>query len=484
MSENIVLVVMDTARASDTRFVRKNTPGSTLETLANEGSDFTHAYANAPWTLPSHTSMFTGTYTSKHGTHAGHKRYDGKFPTVAELLSESGYDTIGITNNAWVTDEFGLASGFDEFYKVWQYIQSDTDFGEIKLTSNGTELIKKGLSELFSKDILANLANGIYGQFFYRRNDYGAQRTNALVQKHLEGRHSDNPFFLFINYLEPHLDYQPPKEFTEQFLPPDTSYEEAMEVPQEPWEFVAGSTDISEDEFELLQALYRAEIAYLDEQIGELIQTLKSTGEWEDTVFIVVGDHGENIGDHGLMDHQYSVHDTLLHVPLIIHGGEFNGTDSTDQLVQTLDLFPTMLEIAGVSTPEHIQGEAITPERTDEEREYVYAEYLSPQPTVERLSEQTGVDQKKLESYDKELKSIQSSRYKLIRDSTGDIQLFDLQESPTEQTDISQSDIETSEKLEEALDKWLDSFEEASVNDSVEMSQSTKQKLEDLGYLQ
>jgi arylsulfatase A-like enzyme len=428
--------------------------------------------------------MFTGTYTSMHGTHADHKRYDGKFPTVAEVLSEAGYDTVGITNNVWVADEFGLASGFDDFYKVWQYIQSDTDFGEIKLTSNGTEQIKKGLSALFSKDILANLVNGIYGQFFYRRDDYGAKRTNRLVQNHLESRQSDNPFFLFINYLEPHLDYQPPKEYTEQFLPPNTSYEEAMSVPQKPWMFVAGSTDISEDEFKLLRALYRAEIAYLDEQIGELVKTLKSTGEWEDTVFIVVGDHGENIGEHGLMDHQYSVHDTLLHVPLIIHGGDFNERGSTEQLVQTLDLFPTILDIAGVSTPEHAQGKKINPDVTGEKREYVYAEYLSPQPTVERLSEQTGIDQKKLETYDKQLRSIQSTQHKLIRDSKGEIQLFEFQQSSEEPTDITQSDTETCEKLEEALDAWLDSFEKASVKDSVEMSQSTEQKLEHLGYLQ
>jgi len=83
-----------------------------------------------------------------------------------------------------------------------------------------------------------------------------------------------------------------------------------------------------------LRGLYRAEIAYVDEQIAALRDALREAGEWEDTVFAVTADHGENVGDHGLMDHQYCLYDTLVHVPLVLHGGEFTGYGEMTDLVK------------------------------------------------------------------------------------------------------------------------------------------------------
>jgi len=482
---NIVLVVMDTAREIDTAYVRNTVDNSYLEELATTGVEYNHAFTNAPWTLPSHTSMFTGTYTSKHETHADSKFYNGQFPAIADLLSDDGYQTVGFTNNAWVTDEFGLASGFENMSKVWQYIQSDTDFGKIKLTSEGGGgLIREGISGLVSGDILANFVNAIYGQFLYRRNDYGAKRTNTLVENWIKNRDQSSPFFMFINYLEPHLDYQPPKRLVEQFLPEGSTYREAMSVPQKPWEYTAGVLDMSDHDFELLRALYRAEIAYLDEQIGELRSTLDQHGEWDDTVLIIVGDHGENIGDHGLMDHQYSLHDTLLHVPLIIHGGQFNQVGDSDRLIQTLDLFPTILDIAGLTIPEHAQGNSFHPKSSTESRNEVIGEYLAPQPSIESLSNQTDVPEEKLEAFGQSIRSIRTTEYKLIRKSGGEISLYNVEDDPGEHTDISSEKPDIRDELVECLDAWLESFEQTSATGGdKEMSEGTKRRLEDLGYI-
>jgi arylsulfatase A-like enzyme len=484
MSKNVVLVVMDTARASDTSYVRDNVSESHLKRLASEGSDFVNTFSNSPWTLPSHASMFTGTYTSKHGTHAGHKSYDGQFPTLAELLSENGYQTVSFTNNAWVTDEFGLARGFDEQYKIWQYIQTETDFGEITLTNYGTDLVTESVKSLMSGDFFANLVNTVYGKFLYRRSDYGASRTNALIREWLDERDGERPFFMFVNYLEPHLDYQPPKAIAERFLPEWASFEDAMDVPQEPWEFVAGNLDLSDSDFDLLQALYRAEIAYLDNQIGQLRNALEASGEWEETVFVVVGDHGENIGDHGLMDHQYSVHDTLLHVPLIIEGGRFSGGGESNRLVQTLDLFPTVLDIAGVPVPSHSQGVSLQPRSSESSRDHVFAEYRALLPTIDRLSQQTGAPRDSLEKFDRTLRAIRTREFKLVRDSEGTVELFHVAKDPSERRDVSESNLTELRGLEFELDSWLESFDHASAGEATDMSESTKQKLENLGYLQ
>jgi len=103
---------------------------------------------------------------------------------------------------------------------------------------------------------------------------------------------------LFVNYLEPHLEYRPPEEFAEQFLPEGISYDEAMDIPQDAWRYIAGKAELSDRDFDVLRSLYRAEITYLDHRIDELKQLLETHGEWEDTVFVVTGDHSENIGDH------------------------------------------------------------------------------------------------------------------------------------------------------------------------------------------
>ncbi|MFC4988880.1 sulfatase-like hydrolase/transferase [Saliphagus infecundisoli] len=481
---NIVLVVMDTARESDTSYVRNTIRDSCLEELAATGAAYSNTFTNAPWTLPSHTSMFTGTYTSKHGTHAGSKFYDGQFPTIADLLSDDGYQTVGFTNNAWVTGEFGLNSGFDEMFKVWQYIQSETDFGKIKLTSDGGELIREGLSELVSGEIFANFINAIYGQFFYRQSDYGAKRTNSLVEKWIQNRDQDAPFFMFINYLEPHLDYQPPKRLVKKFLPEGSTYREAMAVPQKPWEYSAGVLEMTNLDFELLRALYRAEIAYLDEQIRELRSVFERYGEWDDTVFIIVGDHGENIGDHGLMDHQYSVHDTLLHVPLIIHGGRFNQVGDSDKRIQTLDLFPTILDIAGLTIPEQAQGTSFHPNSSTASRDQAIAEYLSPQPSIASLSDQTGIPEEELDEFGRSMRTIRTEEYKLIRGSEGDISLYNIEDDPNEQTDKSSEEPGVRDELINRLDAWLESFEQTTARErDQEMSKGTKQRLEDLGYI-
>ncbi|GCF15402.1 hypothetical protein Harman_33370 [Haloarcula mannanilytica] len=484
MNKNIVLVVMDTARAPDTKYVYNKVSNSSIERLVEEGTEFTNAFTNAPWTLPSHASLFTGTYTSKHGTHAGHKFLDDSFPTLAELLSAEGYQTAGVTNNAWVTNEFGLANGFNDFFKAWQYIQAETDFGEIKLTTHGVDLVKRSVKGLLNGEIIANLMNTVYGQFIYRRKDYGAKRTNSIVRSWIEDRDSNKPFFLFINYLEPHLDYQPPKEFAEPFLPSDATYKEAMKVPQKPWDYVSGALEMSDRDFELLRSLYRAEIAYLDAQIGDLRQVLYEKKEWQDTIFIIVGDHGENIGEHDLMDHQYSLHDTLLHVPLFFSGGAFDGVGKSDRLVQTVDLFPTILDIAGVDIPSHSQGLSFHPSSTDPPRERIFAEYRCPQPTIERLSKETDIPLEDLQQYDKKLRSVQTDEYKIVRDSNGKLEFYNLKDRETKIEDWSSEEQEVVEGLETDLKKWLSSFEQASLKDSTEMDNETKKMLEDLGYLQ
>jgi arylsulfatase A-like enzyme len=483
---NVVVVVMDTARARETVHERHDFLPE-LDRLADEGTEYTQTIASAPWTLPSHASLFTGTYPSKHGAHAGHKHLDEGLPTLAEAFRSGSYETVAVSNNTWISEEFGFARGFDTLYKTWQYVQTDTDLGEIARTKQGTEMVRALAARLAEGNPAVNVANAVYGKFFRKRTDDGAARTNKWIREWLGERNGDNPFFCFVNYLEPHLEYRPPKALAEKFLPDGVTYDEAMAIPQDAWGYIAGDIDLSESEFDVLRALYRAELAYLDRRIGELRSHLEAAGEFENTVFVVTGDHGENIGDHDLMDHQYSLHETLLHVPLVVHGPGFENGQA-DDLVQLTDLAPTLLDVAGIDAPElreASQGRSFHPATESTPREHAIAEYMAPQPSMDALRERVGGLSDDVERFDRSLRAIRTAdKEKLIRGSDGTRAFYDLDEDPAESANLAAEHSGRVGALEAELDDWLASFDHADTSGTVSMTDATEARLEDLGYLQ
>ncbi|MGN8213126.1 sulfatase [Halococcus salifodinae] len=484
---NVVVVVMDTARARETvRSDYRDMSLSAIDRLAEDGTEYTQAFAGSPWTLPSHASLFTGTYPSKHGAHGGHKHLDDDLPTLAEAFRTNGYETVAVTNNTWISEEFGFARGFETVYKTWQYVQTDTDLGEIARTTEGRATVRALANRLTEGNPIVNVANALYGKFLRKRTDDGAQRTNEWIGDWLTDRTRDEPFFCFINYLEPHLEYRPPKSFAEEFLPNGVTYDEAMEVPQDAWGYIAGEVDLTDRELDILHALYRAEIAYLDRRIGELREHLETAGEFEDTVFVVTSDHGENIGDHGMMDHQYNLYDTLLHVPLVVHGEGF-GTGQNEDLVQLTDLAPTLLDAAGIDAPElreESQGQSFHPAAETEPRECAIAEYMAPQPSMDALEQRVGNLPAEVRRYDRSLRAIRTDDWKLIRGSDGSHELYHLADEPVEQTDLAAENADRVAALDDCLDDWLASFDHAEATGDVSMTDATEARLEDLGYLQ
>ncbi|PCR90468.1 sulfatase [Natrinema ejinorense] len=482
--KNVIILVLDTFRAKEFE-VAADLP--TFSSLRENGATFENAFTAAPWTLPSHASLFTGLHSSSHGANAGHKHLAEGPVTLAEVFRSNGYETVAVSNNTWISEEFGFGRGFDEFRKTWQYVQSDVDLGRIARTEEGIAKLTALGRELVTGNPLVNVTNAIYGQFVRKQYDDGAKQTNEWIETWLTERTDSSPFFLFVNYLEPHLEYHPPKEFAERFLPSDISYEEAMDVPQDAWGYIAGTVEMSEQDLEILRCLYRAEIAYLDQQIGELKALLEEQNEWEDTLFVVTGDHGENIGDHGLMDHQYCLYDTLLHVPLLTHGGEFTGGREIDDLVQLTDIAPTLLDAVGIEAPEfrdQMQGRSFHPDADTEPREYAFAEYMAPQPSMDALEKRVGDLPDGVYEYDRSLRAIRSTEWKYIRGSNGSEELYNVADDPEESENLVKANPEKVAELESTLDDWLQSFDHADADGTVSMRDETKERLEDLGYLQ
>ncbi|MDB2248611.1 sulfatase [Halorubrum ezzemoulense] len=480
MSENVVILVMDTVRMDAI-----SPSGSNLDTILSESTRYNQTFTSAPWTLPSHGSLFTGTTPSFHGAHAAHKHLDDGPTLLPEILQDEGYETVAVSNNTWISEEFGFNRGFETFFKTWQYVQSGTDFGKIAQTENGMNMFREAAKAIFKGNPVTNLANAIYGQFFRKTDDDGAARTNEWIRDWITSRDNSRPFFLFVNYLEPHLEYRPPKSHAIDHLPDNISYAEAMKISQDAWGYIANCVEINDKELEVLRTLYQAEISYLSEKIEEIIQLLKTTGEWENTLFIVTSDHGENIGDHGLMDHQYALYDTLLHVPLFVHGGPFKRKE-IDDLVQLVDIPPTILDVLDIDASdvrEQFQGVSFHPD-SEETREYIVSEYMAPQPSMDALETRIGDLPDYMWEYDRSLRAIRTNEWKLIRGSDGFQELYNIEDDPEEKINHKTEHPEIADDLGTTLDNWLSSFESAEKSGDVEMQQNTKSRLEDLGYLQ
>jgi arylsulfatase A-like enzyme len=313
---NVFLVVIDTARADRFSFdgyARRTSPQ--IADLASEGAIYEQAYTPAPWTLPAHASLFTGLFPSSHGADSGHLKLDEDFRTLAEAFHDAGYRTLAYVANPWVGRQYGLGQGFDTYEEIWK-----EDRGP--------------------------------------REDAGAGELNARVERFLEWRSGnevarEQPFFLFLNYIEPHLPYNPPEPQRSLFLSPgaDRSAVERLRHFKHPDElrYVLGLGGLAPGDLSILSSLYDGEIAYVDERVGDLARFLRARGLLDETVLVVTSDHGEAIGDHGFLDHKLNVFEELLRIPLVVrYPASVRAGQRVREPVMLQDLFPTLLGLARI----------------------------------------------------------------------------------------------------------------------------------------
>lgn len=485
-NQNILFLVLDTARASTV--LQKGDIMPNLNRIAKEGTSFTNAFANGPWTLPSHASMFTGQYTSDHGAHAGTKKFDPKVPPLAEHLSDNGYQTVAFSNNTWVSEDFGYDRGFDDFHVSWNLFEGGVDLASIaKQYSSVSDRISAVASGLLNRDAPKTIVNALYAQYFRKFYDDGAWLTNHRIKQWLSNDwDQEQPFFMFVNFLEPHLKYDPPRRFRKRFLPEEVSKKDIKMINQDAWRYLTGKEEMTDFEFSILNGLYKAELNYLDHRIGKLYDYLDDSNLLKNTTIVVVGDHGENIGDHGLMDHQYCLYDTLTHVPLVIQdNATFAGENERTELVELRDLYPTILDIAGIDPPvttSDAHSLAASP-TDDSSRNAVFAEYITPQPSMETLESQYGPLPDEVEKYDRGLRSVRTDSWKLIEGTDGSKRLFEVLEIGERKCRIDDHP-EIAERLQSKLQSKFGELSRESTDSSSDMDAKTKQRLEDLGYLQ
>ena len=492
---DILLVVLDTARAQNFScygYDRLTTPR--IDQIAAEGVLYQDAIAPSPWTLPSHASLFTGLFPSKHGAHEYHRYLDNRHTTLGQFLRDQGYQTVGMSNNSWISNTFGFSRGFETFIKIWQVFQAETDVtnrpAPIVDYSERPNNLYTRLDQLLDGNIVKNAINGVYTRFFWRRYDKGARRINAEIKGWLGRRRiKHRPFFLFVNYLEPHLQYRPPAPYDTIHLPDGVTAQAARRVNQDAWRYISGAVEMTEADFDILRGLYDGELSYLDYRIGEIYDFLWEAGLLNDTLLIITSDHGENIGEHNLMDHQYCLYDTLLRVPLIIrYPPLFPAGERIVQQVQLVDVFPTIMDVLGIDDEklkQQMQGESLIPDRlAKRKRRFALAEYLGPQPTIEVLRRRVPDADNSIYRYDRALRCIRTEDFKYTQASDGRDQLHNIRDDPKELNNLVLVEKDRSDELRTELEKWLGPFAEAEPRGEMpEIDEATRSRLEALGYL-
>jgi arylsulfatase A-like enzyme len=470
---NVIILLLDTARAQNFSCYGYDRPTSpAVDALATEGVLYEQAISPGCWSLPAQVSLLTGMFPSKHGAHELHLAYAHAYPLLPEILHEAGYCTLGVSPNSWMSDEFGVTHGFDVYLKLWQcwHTMSTTPKEAVGL-----------LSPLVQK------ANRWYSRHIFPRRNR-ARQVCQHIDKLLAT--APEPFFLYAIFWDMHLPYYPSPQHATRWLPAGVTLDQAQQVNRNQLRYFAGQIPMSEADFAILRACYDGALATIDEEIGALVEMLRQRGLLDHTVLIITSDHGENIGDHSLMSHAYSLHDTLIHVPLILrYPACFPAGQRVTQQVQLTDLFPTLLDILHLDLPgvrKELQGVSLLAVEPEAEKERLaYAEMLAPHPSIVALNRRVGApEDTPRAAFDRALRCLRMPESKVIWASDGQHALYDLRQDPDETTNRFADEPVLAATLLDMLYAWQPSNDVPYSPQLPVLDQDVRQRLRDLGYIE
>jgi arylsulfatase A-like enzyme len=401
----VLLISIDTLRADRLGAYGHARPTSpAIDAWAREGLLFESVAAAAPSTLLSHASLFTATIPQRHGaSHVRRLQPDRELATLAELLRAEGYRTAAFHDGAQLAPEFGLDRGFDLY----------------------RETLHPG----------------------------GERRFEATVDEALRwiDAHGARPFFLFLHTYEVHHPYRPTAEAWAAVAPaglPRTTVEIAeLEA------INARRVALTAERNEAIQIAYDAGIRSVDRAFGRLRAGLERRGLWNRTLVALTSDHGEEFGEHGFTGwHSHTLYEELLRVPWIVGGPSVPRGRRADP-VRSIDIAPTLLELAGIAAPPSFEG----------------LSRLRPAPRTDAFSSVALG-----ETEPRRFAAIRIGRHKLA-----DGRLFDLVADPGETIDLAARD----PGLHRALTRRLASLDRARSGPAVELDRPTREQLRALGYL-
>ncbi|MEF8814761.1 MAG: sulfatase [Halovenus sp.] len=332
---NVVVVVLDTVRADRVSALghdRETTPN--FDAFAEEATLFTDAVAQAPWSIPSQATLFTGQYPREHGATIVRPVFDVPDPLPARL-SAAGYATHAVSPNGYVRPATGFGRGFDTFERLSGVTAPDW------LATVVGPLVHGITDSPFRRPV-----EGLFNAFRRRdalTTDHTARPDDALVDT-VKAKLASvrSPYFLFVNLLDCHLPRSPLPEYATRFL--DDKLRD-IQLPSTERAHALSDGPLGPRQRRALCQLYDADLRTMDDRLGRLLDVVERTdGE---TLTVLAADHGEHLGEFGMIGHQYSVFEPAVSVPLAVQFPD-GGPDRVDRQVELRRVFHTVLDETGV----------------------------------------------------------------------------------------------------------------------------------------
>lgn len=419
---NLLLIVVDTLRA-DALDVTTELPFFTA--LADDGLVFSRAIAPAPWTVPSMMALMTGLYPSSldpvgrgrpwPGGIAAAKPMPGGVPHLAGLLSAAGYRTAAFVKNPFLTGGLGLERGFDVYERV---------YGDTAEHGSAGQLVNAALrwaaAITRSPDTPLN-----HSSSQAETAAPGPALNRASANASANGANADEPapWFLYLHFMDPHVNYQPPalhlsqrsRDYSGEIDGRASTLNDMLAAKPAP-----DAADVTQ-----LKDLYAGEVRYLDEQLGRLFASLSAAGVLDtNTCVVVTADHGEQFGEHGGWMHG-DIHAENVRVPLLLRGpGVPPG--QRDDPASLVDLLPTLAQLLSLPSLSLGEGRNLLAPGASDSATAVHTEY----------GEQS---------------RLTGPRFSLLRRADGLSSLYDLRADPREREDLADSHADVVSEMLEAM---------------------------------
>ncbi|MCP3959104.1 MAG: sulfatase [bacterium] len=434
-SPHVFIYLIDTLRADAlTTYGSQRETSLRIAEFARDAVTYENAWSASSWTLPSVVSILTGVYPYQHQIMQGeHVFSEDNVPSLAALLAESGYETFGISQSYVASDQFGLHTGFHSF--------------ALNNQLHSTEL---------------------------RSQEVRRQLLLSLLDR---GRPED-PLLAYLHTVDPHGPYAPEGDDRRFTL------EAPGQLPASKYLghiFILENLDEDPREVAHMRALYDGEVLYTDRQFGRFVQMLRFLGLYDDSLIVLLSDHGEEFSEHAGFGHGRTVYEEALRVPLMIKypRSEWAGTRVPDR-VSTVDLVPTILRSAGITGDQTFDGKSIRPpdlEGLPPSQRFVFAE-VNPR----RSEHFEAVDYRAFA-----LDGIKCIESLTDSDQFGDPvprwQIFDLDEDPLELQPLA-TDAPSAERCRGLMAGWIASRRTPSAAPETAAEPEALEELRALGYIE
>lgn len=360
--DNVLLLTVDSVRADSVPLFSDGTLRTeTLRRLSEDGVSFDSAFATGPATAYSFPGILTGTLPLSHG---GLGPLDDERPRLSRWLRDAGFRTGGFQSNPFLSRHFNYDDGFDRF----EDYQNPLMGVATKIFPRGIELNDGALKTVDEWVDLTGKIKKAYQLLKGKPRPY--VDASVITDDALDWMAEQSAgFFCWAHYMDVHHPCHPPERYRAQFDVADVSQTEVSD-----WysTLVSSPEDLSEAEVRALERLYRAAIAYTDDQIGRILDHLEASGRYENTLVVYTSDHGELFGEYGQYGKPERMFDELLKVPLVVTNGPDHLERARSEVVSLLDVPGIVLDALGVETPPTYEGRR--PGR-DPPREYAIGEH-------------------------------------------------------------------------------------------------------------